>query len=77
LHLTSTGKLFLAADDAPRSAYATRTPASPAMPGKHHTGAILERELARRQYESRQRGAELGALHGRRHYDDQNRLSRA
>ncbi|MEI7784537.1 MAG: IclR family transcriptional regulator [Betaproteobacteria bacterium] len=79
LHLTSTGKLFLAADDAPRvRAYATRT----GLPGHTHNSltqlATLERELSKaRQYGVARDNEELEMgvrCMAAGIYDDQNRL---
>jgi len=79
LHLTSTGKLFLAADDAQRvRAYATRT----GLPGQTRNSItqlpVLERELARarqvgfaRDNEELELGVRCMAAGV---YDDQNRL---
>ena len=79
LHLTSTGKLFLAADDAARvRAYATRTGLAGQTKNSITQLAILERELAKaRQYGVARDNEELElgvrciavGLH-----DDQNRL---
>jgi DNA-binding IclR family transcriptional regulator len=58
LHLTSTGKLFLAADDPPRvRAYATRTGLAGHTRNSITQLPVLERELSKAG----------GALHGRRH----------
>ncbi len=79
LHLTSTGKLFLAADDAPRlRAYATRT----GLPGQTKNSItqlpILERELAKaRQYGVARDNEELELgvrCMAAGIYDDQNKL---
>ena len=79
LHLTSTGKLFLAADDAVRvRAYATRT----GLPGHTHNSLTqlptLERELSKaRQYGVARDNEELEMgvrCMAAGIYDDQNRL---
>lgn len=79
LHLTSTGKLFLATDDAQRlRAYATRT----GLPGHTHNSItqlpVLERELARaRQYGIARDNEELELgvrCMAAGIYDDQNKL---
>jgi DNA-binding IclR family transcriptional regulator len=79
LHLTSTGKLFLAADDAPRvRAYATRTGLAGHTRNSITQLPVLEREL----YKARQHGfardneeLELGVrCMAAGIYDDQDRL---
>ena len=79
LHLTSTGKLFLAADDAQRvRAYATRTGLSGQTRNSITQPAQLERELAKaRQYGIARDNEELELgvrCMAAGIYDDQNRL---
>ncbi len=79
LHLTSVGKLFLAADDLPRvRAYATRTGLSGHTKNSITQLAMLERELAKaRQYGTARDNEELELgvrCMAAGIYDDQNRL---